>query len=149
VEHLLGLGCQAEGQLVGVSLIRCYAVKTRVWPPAVIKVEVTADRSTSLADAVVGSQIHLFVFDAAPQPFDEDIVQPSALAVHADGDGIFDQHAREGRASELAARMTAMSNATKNAGEMIDKLTLDYNKARQAAITQELLEVVAGAEALG
>ena len=55
----------------------------------------------------------------------------------------------EACASELAARMTAMSNATKNAGDMIDRLTLDYNKARQAAITQELLEVVAGAEALG
>jgi F-type H+-transporting ATPase subunit gamma len=54
----------------------------------------------------------------------------------------------EGAASELAARMTAMSNATKNAGEMINKLTLVYNKLRQASITQELLEVVGGAEAL-
>lgn len=54
----------------------------------------------------------------------------------------------ESTASELAARMTAMQNATKNAGEMISKLTLDYNKARQASITQELLEVVGGAEAL-
>jgi F-type H+-transporting ATPase subunit gamma len=44
--------------------------------------------------------------------------------------------------------MTAMSAATKNAGEMIDNLTLSYNKARQAAITKELLEVVSGAEAL-
>lgn len=55
----------------------------------------------------------------------------------------------EATASELAARMNAMSNATNNAREMIGKLTLDYNKARQASITQELLEVVAGAEALG
>ena len=55
----------------------------------------------------------------------------------------------EATASELAARMNAMSNATSNAKEMIGKLTLDYNKARQASITQELLEVVAGAEALG
>lgn len=54
----------------------------------------------------------------------------------------------EGSASELAARMTAMSNASKNAGEMIDKLTLVYNKARQAAITQEILEIVSGAQAL-
>lgn len=54
----------------------------------------------------------------------------------------------EAAASELAARMTAMSNATKNAGEMIDKLTIVYNKARQASITQEILEVVSGAEAL-
>lgn len=54
----------------------------------------------------------------------------------------------EATASELAARMTAMSNATKNAGEMIDNLSTAYNKARQASITQEILEIVAGAEAL-
>ena len=55
----------------------------------------------------------------------------------------------EAAASELAARMTAMSNATKNAGEMIDRLTIVYNKLRQASITQEILEIVGGAEALG
>ena len=51
-------------------------------------------------------------------------------------------------ASEQAARMTAMENATKNAGEMIDKLSLQYNRSRQAAITTELTEIVAGAESL-
>ncbi|WP_061546459.1 F0F1 ATP synthase subunit gamma [Cylindrospermopsis raciborskii] len=56
---------------------------------------------------------------------------------------------QESAASELAARMTAMSNASDNAGQLISSLTLSYNKARQAAITQELLEVVGGAEALG
>ncbi|GET38087.1 F0F1 ATP synthase subunit gamma [Microseira wollei] len=56
---------------------------------------------------------------------------------------------QESAASELAARMTAMNNASDNAKELIGTLTLSYNKARQAAITQELLEVVAGAEALG
>jgi F-type H+-transporting ATPase subunit gamma len=55
---------------------------------------------------------------------------------------------QESTASELAARMTAMSNASDNASELIKTLTLSYNKARQAAITQELLEVVAGANAL-
>ncbi|MGC8863430.1 MAG: ATP synthase F1 subunit gamma [Armatimonadota bacterium] len=54
----------------------------------------------------------------------------------------------EAQASEQGARMTAMSAATKNAGEMIDTLTLAYNKARQAAITKELTEIVSGAEAL-
>ena len=54
----------------------------------------------------------------------------------------------ESAASEQGARMTAMRNATKNAGELIDRLTLDMNRARQAAITQEILEVVAGADAL-
>jgi F-type H+-transporting ATPase subunit gamma len=54
----------------------------------------------------------------------------------------------ESAASEQGARMTAMRNASKNAGELIDTLTLQMNRARQAAITQELLEVVAGAEAM-
>jgi F-type H+-transporting ATPase subunit gamma len=56
---------------------------------------------------------------------------------------------QESSASELAARMTAMNNASDNAKELIRSLTLTYNKARQAAITQEILEVVGGAEALG
>jgi F-type H+-transporting ATPase subunit gamma len=51
-------------------------------------------------------------------------------------------------AGEQASRMTAMDNATRNAGEMIDKLTLQYNRARQAAITKELIEIISGAEAL-
>jgi len=55
---------------------------------------------------------------------------------------------QESASSELAARMTAMNNASDNATEMIGTLTLSYNKARQAAITQEILEVVGGAQAL-
>jgi len=54
----------------------------------------------------------------------------------------------ESNAAELGARMTAMENATRNADDMIEALQLQYNKARQAAITKELLEVVGGAEAL-
>jgi F-type H+-transporting ATPase subunit gamma len=54
----------------------------------------------------------------------------------------------ESVASEHGARMTAMDNATKNASEMIGKLTLTYNRARQAAITKELMEIIGGAEAL-
>jgi len=54
----------------------------------------------------------------------------------------------ENVASEQAASMTAMDNATRNAGEMIDKLNLKYNRARQAQITTELIEIIAGAEAL-
>ncbi len=55
---------------------------------------------------------------------------------------------RESEASELGARMTAMDSASNNAKEMIAKLTLKYNKARQAAITKELMEIIGGAEAL-
>jgi F-type H+-transporting ATPase subunit gamma len=54
----------------------------------------------------------------------------------------------ESYASEQGARMTAMDNATRNAGEMIDKLTLTYNRSRQAAITKELIEIISGAEAV-
>jgi len=54
----------------------------------------------------------------------------------------------ENAASEQGARMSAMDNATRNAGEMIDKLTISYNRQRQAQITTELIEIIAGAEAL-
>jgi len=55
---------------------------------------------------------------------------------------------QENAASEQGSRMTAMDNATRNAGEMINKLTIQYNRSRQAAITTELIEIIAGAEAL-
>ena len=54
----------------------------------------------------------------------------------------------ENAASEQGSRMTAMDNATRNAGEMIDRLTIEYNRSRQAAITKELIEIISGAEAL-
>ena len=54
----------------------------------------------------------------------------------------------ESAASEHGARMSAMESATKNAEEMIGSLTLQYNRARQAYVTKELLEIVSGAEAL-
>jgi F-type H+-transporting ATPase subunit gamma len=54
----------------------------------------------------------------------------------------------ENAASEQGSRMTAMDNATRNAGDMINKLTIQYNRTRQAAITTELIEIIAGAEAL-
>jgi F-type H+-transporting ATPase subunit gamma len=54
----------------------------------------------------------------------------------------------ENGASEQGARMSAMDSATRNAGEMIDRLTIEYNRSRQAAITKELIEIISGAEAL-
>ena len=54
----------------------------------------------------------------------------------------------ENAASEQGARMSAMDNATRNAGEMIDKLTIEFNRSRQAVITNELIEIISGAEAL-
>ena len=54
----------------------------------------------------------------------------------------------ENGASEQGARMSAMDSATRNAGDMIDKLTIEYNRSRQAVITNELIEIISGAEAL-
>jgi len=54
----------------------------------------------------------------------------------------------ENAASEQGARMSAMDNATRNAGDMIDRLTIEFNRSRQAVITNELIEIISGAEAL-
>ena len=54
----------------------------------------------------------------------------------------------ENAASEQGARMSAMDNATRNAGDMINKLSIKYNRQRQAQITKELIEIISGAEAL-
>ena len=54
----------------------------------------------------------------------------------------------ENSASEQGSRMTAMDNATRNAGDLVEKLTINYNRSRQAAITKELLEIISGAESL-
>ena len=54
----------------------------------------------------------------------------------------------ENAASEQGSRMTAMDNATRTAGDLVDKLTINYNRSRQAAITKELIEIISGAESL-
>ena len=54
----------------------------------------------------------------------------------------------ENAASEQGSRMTAIDNATRNAGDLVDKLTITYNRSRQAAITKELIEIISGAESL-
>jgi F-type H+-transporting ATPase subunit gamma len=79
------------------------------------------------------------------EPEEDEILRdllPRALAIQLFGALL------ENAASEQGARMTAMDNATRNAGEMIDKLTITYNRSRQAAITKELIEIISGAEAL-
>ena len=83
----------------------------------------------------------IFIFE----PDEAEIL--AELLPHNIGIQIF-QALLESSASEHGARMTSMDNATRNAGEMIDKLTLTYNRTRQAAITTELVEIVSGAEAL-
>jgi len=87
---------------------------------------------------------------AASTPYE---YEPSEEAILADllprNLGVQIYHALlENAASEQGARMSAMDNATRNAGQMIGKLTLTYNRTRQAAITKELIEIISGAEAL-
>src|ERR1700730_8100303 len=101
VEPLPGLGCQAEWQRGEVGLIGRAAVKARVWTPAIIKVQVAADRSAGLGYAFVGPHIHLLLFHATPQVLENPVVPPSAFTVHADRNAVGGEHAGESRASEL------------------------------------------------
>lgn len=104
-----------------------------------VKVEVEhKDIPAELGDAPLKAQM---IFEPSPEAVLQKIV-PLYLS-----NSVY-QACLEAQASELASRMTAMSNATTNAEDMIIILTIDYNKARQGAITQELLEVVSGANAL-
>ncbi len=88
-------------------------------------------------DEVVG----VYEFEPGEQEILEELL-PRNLAVQIYGALV------ENAASEQGARMTAMDSATRNAGEMIDKLTMTYNRTRQAQITKELIEIISGAEAL-
>ena len=105
--------------------------------PVKIEKEVK-DIPTELGDAPLHAEM---LFEPSPEEVLKKIV-PLYLA------NTVYQACLEAQASELASRMSAMSNATTNAEDMIRILTIDYNKARQGAITQELLEVVSGANAL-
>jgi hypothetical protein len=72
-------------------------------PLIIVKGQIVANRGTSRGDSVVGPQIHLLVFDAAPEALDKHIVAPSPIAIHADGDAILAQDAGEVVTGELAA----------------------------------------------
>lgn len=90
------------------------------------------------------------VEDGAPVPYEYEPEEDAILAdllPRAIATQIF-TGLLENAASEQGARMSAMDNATRNAGDLIDKLTLEYNRSRQAAITKELIEIISGAEAL-
>jgi len=82
-----------------------------------------------------------YIYEPSPAEI-LDTILPLAVAIQ------IQRALLESAASEQGARMTAMDNATNNAGEMIESLTLEYNRARQAAITKELIEIVSGAEAV-
>ena len=100
-----------------------------------IPIEVKSD------EPIVEENISNFVYEPDEQEIIEDLL-PKAISTK-----VFTALLENG-ASEQGARMSAMDNATRNAGEMIDKLNLSYNRQRQAIITGELIEIISGAEAL-
>jgi F-type H+-transporting ATPase subunit gamma len=111
-------------------------------------------KSAISQEVVVDQLLPVIPAAEAPSPHGVDIIfEPSKRAIM---DAVLPRHVTvqvyrmllESVASEMGARMSAMDAATKNAGELIDKLTLQYNRARQANITTELMEIIGGAEAL-
>ena len=119
-----------------------------------------AQFQSAIAQIVTRQQLVPFAVEAADGKDQTDETDDSAYEFEPSEEGILAEllprnvgvqvykALLENAASEQGARMTAMDNATRNAGDMIDKLTLLYNRSRQAAITKELIEIVSGAEAL-
>jgi len=119
-----------------------------------------AQFQSAIAQVVTRQQLVPFAVDAEDGAAESDETDDSAYDFEPSEEGILAEllprnvgvqvfkALLENAASEQGARMTAMDNATRNAGDMIDKLTLLYNRSRQAAITKELIEIVSGAEAL-
>src|SRR3954470_18121063 len=88
-------------QVVEVGAIRRSRIKARMRALAVVKRQVTADRSLGFCNTVVGPKVDLFVFDRAPNPLDEDVVAPGAFAVPADRNGVVPQQTGDRDAGEL------------------------------------------------
>ncbi len=106
-----------------------------------IQQEVEAKKILPLTDVASNKAATLYEFE----PSEEEILK---VLLPQYAESLIYGALLDGKASEHAARMTAMKNATDNALEVIDTLTLSYNRARQAAITQEITEIVGGAAAL-
>jgi F-type H+-transporting ATPase subunit gamma len=106
-----------------------------------IQQEVTEKKLLPLSDIAANKKMTSYEFE----PSQEDIL---AVLLPQYAESLIYGALLDSKASEHAARMTAMKNATDNAKELINTLTLSYNRARQAAITQEITEIVGGASAL-
>ncbi len=102
MDCLPGLG-RFEKRLVEVGLVRSSPSQARMWPSAVVEIQISADQCAGLADGLVGPQIDLLVFDRFPEPLDEYVVAPGAPAIHADLDLLREKHLREVDTGELTA----------------------------------------------
>jgi F-type H+-transporting ATPase subunit gamma len=107
-----------------------------------VPIEIQAAEKSAEPEASAGSAEALYELFEPEKDIILEQLLPRSLAVR-----VFESFL-ESSAGEQGARMTAMDNATRNAGEMIDKLTLNYNRSRQAYITKELIEIISGAEAV-
>ena len=113
-------------------------------PRAIVEVQIPADRGAGLADAVVGVQIDLLVLDRSPDPLDEDVVAPGALAVHADRDLVLRSAAGEGLAGELAAligvedlRLSVLASASSSASmQKAASIVIDSRQASTRRLNQ-------------
>jgi F-type H+-transporting ATPase subunit gamma len=134
----------AAGEVDEVVLIYSQFVSTLTQTPVVrTLLPFTPPSSTAKPGLVVVSEDQALPFEIEPDPATLlALLVPKAVEVE-----IF-RALLENQAGEHAARMTAMEAATKNTKDLIEKLTLQYNRARQAAITRELVEIVTGAQAL-
>jgi F-type H+-transporting ATPase subunit gamma len=115
---------------------------------------------SAMSQVVTVKQIIPFPTTALRGPVGSEPIQTAAYELEPDDDALLEAllpanlamqifaSLLESYASEQGARMTAMDNATRNAGDMINALTLTYNRSRQAAITKELIEIISGAEAI-
>ncbi len=119
------------------------AISQNVIIEKLLPVDVSAEKSETTKDerSFSGEFSHDMIFEPAPELIIDQLLNKHfAIQIY--------RTMSESVASEHGARMTAMENATKNAGEMINSYTLTYNKLRQASITTELIEITSGAEAL-
>ena len=135
---VLGLFAAGEFDVVTLFFSRYRSVISQI-PTALQLIPAVIPAETSKAEAALGGAI----YDYEP---DEAEILAELLPLN-----IATQILRallENAASEQGARMSAMDNATRNAGDMIDRLTMKYNRSRQAMITKELIEIISGAEAL-
>src|SRR5208283_5248370 len=115
-------------------------------PLAIVEVQIPAERSTCVANSVVGMQIDLLVLDRSPQPLDKDIVAPRAAAIHADRDRVLQQQASECGAGELAALSVLkisgrpyLANASSTASRQNStSMVIDSRQARTRRLNQSI-----------
>jgi F-type H+-transporting ATPase subunit gamma len=144
-DRVLGMFEAEEFDVCTIIYNRFQSAMTQiVTPQQLIPFRASDESQTNDAsndDSSDGSQKAVYEFEPDEQEILEELL-PRNLSVQ-----LF-RALLENAASEQGARMTAMDNATRNAGEMIDDLTITYNRTRQAFITKELIEIISGAEAL-